>query len=300
MGDLFGQRLSVDTICTIQQQCAQGLAQFEEQAKQARRKTSGKLHQALLSGLLSNLGTLLENREYLGARNRKFMIHPGSGLAKKTPKWVMAFELIETTKLFARTVAKIDPQWIEPQAQHLVKSSYSEPHWEMKRAQVVAFEQVTLFGLPIVNRRRVHYGPIAPAEARELLIRRALVEGEYRTKADFFAYNRSLIEEVEDLEDRARKRDILSSIPGIGQIAAAAILTFLPEIGALGRKQAGSLAGLVPHNRESGQWKGKSFISGGRKPLRDALYMPALVAMRFNPDLKAVNRRAKLTHLGGL
>ncbi|HBN59516.1 MAG TPA: hypothetical protein DD442_04795, partial [Halomonas sp.] len=105
----------------------------EEQAKQARRKTSGKLHQALLSGLLSNLGTLLENREYLGARNRKFMIHPGSGLAKKTPKWVMAFELIETTKLFARTVAKIDPQWIEPQAQHLVKSSYSEPHWEMKR-----------------------------------------------------------------------------------------------------------------------------------------------------------------------
>lgn len=85
----------------------------------------------------------------------------------------------------------------------------------------------------------------------------------------------------------ARKRDILSSIPGIGQIAAAAILTFLPEIGTLGRKQAGSLAGLVPHNRESGQWKGKSFISGGRKPLRDALYMPALVAMRFNPDLKA-------------
>ena len=103
-------------------------SESEEQAKQARRKTSGKLHQALLSGLLSNLGTLLENREYLGARNRKFMIHPGSGLAKKTPKWVMAFELIETTKLFARTVAKIDPQWIEPQAQHLVKGSYSEPH----------------------------------------------------------------------------------------------------------------------------------------------------------------------------
>ncbi|HBM29285.1 MAG TPA: ATP-dependent RNA helicase HrpA, partial [Halomonas sp.] len=181
----------------------------EEQAKQARRKTSGKLHQALLSGLLSNLGTLLENREYLGARNRKFMIHPGSGLAKKTPKWVMAFELIETTKLFARTVAKIDPQWIEPQAQHLVKSSYSEPHWEMKRAQVVAFEQVTLFGLPIVARRRVHYGPIAPQESRELFIRRALVEGEFQTKGEFFAHNRALIEEVEALEDRARRRDIL-------------------------------------------------------------------------------------------
>ncbi|NDL71919.1 ATP-dependent RNA helicase HrpA [Vreelandella alkaliphila] len=181
----------------------------EEQAKQMRRKTSGKLHQALLSGLLSNLGTLLENREYLGARNRKFMIHPGSGLAKKTPKWVMAFELIETTKLFARTVAKIDPQWIEPQAQHLVKSSYSEPHWEMKRAQVVAFEQVTLFGLPIVARRRVHYGPIAPQESRELFIRRALVEGEFQTKGEFFAHNRALIEEVEALEDRVRRRDIL-------------------------------------------------------------------------------------------
>ena len=181
----------------------------EDQAKQARRKTSGKLHQALLSGLLSHLGTLLENREYLGARNRKFMIHPGSGLAKKTPKWVMAFELIETTKLFARTVAKIDPQWIEPQAEHLVKRSYSEPHWEMKRAQVVAFEQVTLFGLPIVARRRVHYGPIAPQESRELFIRRALVEGEFQTKGAFFAHNRALIDEVEALEDRARRRDIL-------------------------------------------------------------------------------------------
>ncbi|RUR36122.1 ATP-dependent RNA helicase HrpA [Vreelandella populi] len=183
--------------------------QSEEQARQARRKTSGKLHQALLSGLLSNLGTLLENREYLGARNRKFMIHPGSGLAKKSPKWVMAFELIETTKLYARTVAKIDPQWIEPQAQHLVKRSYSEPHWEQKRAQVVAFEQVTLFGLPIVARRRVHYGPIAPQESRELFIRRALVEGEFTTQGTFFAHNRALIDEVEALEDRARRRDIL-------------------------------------------------------------------------------------------
>ncbi|MGO2263587.1 ATP-dependent RNA helicase HrpA [Halomonas sp.] len=181
----------------------------EEQARQARRKTSGKLHQALLSGLLSNLGTVVENREYLGARNRKFMIHPGSGLAKKSPKWLMAFELIETTKLYARTVAKIDPQWIEPQAQHLVKRSYSEPHWEQKRAQVVAFEQVTLFGLPIVARRRVHYGPIAPKESRELFIRRALVEGEFTTQGAFFAHNRALIDEVEALEDRARRRDIL-------------------------------------------------------------------------------------------
>ncbi|MCW4151031.1 ATP-dependent RNA helicase HrpA [Halomonas sp. 18H] len=180
-----------------------------ESARQAQRDNAVQLHKALLPGLLSHLGQFHENREYLGARNRKFMIHPGSGLAKKTPKWLMAFELIETSRLFARTVARIDPQWIEPAAGHLVKRSYSEPHWEMKRAQVVAFEQVTLFGLPIVARRRVHYGPIAPQEARELFIRRALVEGEFRTRGEFFAHNRALVEEVEDLEDRARKRDIL-------------------------------------------------------------------------------------------
>ncbi|MCS2609007.1 ATP-dependent RNA helicase HrpA [Halomonas dongshanensis] len=181
----------------------------EEQARQARHTTSGKLHQALLSGLLSHIGMLTENREYLGARNRKFNIHPGSGMAKKSPKWLMAFELVETSKLFARTVAKIEPQWIEPQALHLVKRSYSDPHWEMKRAQVVAKEQITLFGLPIVSGRRVHYGTIDPDESRTLFIRRALVEGEYRTQAAFFAHNRALIEEVESLEDRARRRDIL-------------------------------------------------------------------------------------------
>ncbi|TFH85556.1 ATP-dependent RNA helicase HrpA [Billgrantia azerbaijanica] len=176
---------------------------------QARRQNAVQLHKALLPGLLSHLGMLTENREYLGARNRKFVIHPGSGLARKSPKWLMAFELVETTKLFARTVAKIEPQWIEPVAGHLVKRSYSEPHWEMKRAQVVAKEQVTLFGLPIVTGRTVHYGPIAPREARELFIRRALVEGEFRTKGAFFAHNRALVEEVEELEDRARRRDIL-------------------------------------------------------------------------------------------
>ncbi|PMR72302.1 ATP-dependent RNA helicase HrpA [Billgrantia endophytica] len=177
--------------------------------ERARRESAVQLHKALLPGLLSHLGLLTENREYLGARNRKFFIHPGSGLAKRSPKWLMAFELVETTKLFARTVAKVEPQWIEPLAGHLVKRTYSEPRWEMKRAQVVANEQVTLFGLPIVAGRKVHYGPIAPQESRELFIRRALVEGEFRTKGEFFDYNRALVEEVEDLEDRARKRDIL-------------------------------------------------------------------------------------------
>ncbi|MBW6392260.1 ATP-dependent RNA helicase HrpA [Billgrantia antri] len=181
----------------------------DQARQQVRRQSAVQLHKALLPGLLSHLGLLTENREYLGARNRKFVIHPGSGLAKKSPKWVMAFELVETTRLFARTVAKIEPQWIEPVAEHLVKRSYSDPHWEMKRAQVVAKEQVTLFGLPIVAGRSIHYGPVAPREARELFIRRALVEGEFRTKGEFFDYNRALVEEIEDLEDRARKRDIL-------------------------------------------------------------------------------------------
>ena len=175
----------------------------------ARRQYAVQLHKALLPGLLSHLGMLTENREYLGARNRKFVIHPGSGLARKSPKWLMAFELVETTRLFARTVARIEPQWIEPEARHLVKRSYSEPHWEMKRAQVVAKEQVTLFGLPIVSGRSVHYGSIAPREARELFIRRALVEGDFRTQGEFFDYNRALVEEVGELEERARKRDIL-------------------------------------------------------------------------------------------
>ncbi|SFT83794.1 ATP-dependent RNA helicase HrpA [Halomonas saccharevitans] len=177
--------------------------------REARRERAVSLHKALLTGLLSNIGLLTENREYLGARNRKFVVHPGSGLAKKSPKWLMAFELVETTKLFARTAAKIEPQWIEPLAGHLVKRSYAEPHWEMKRAQVVATEQVTLFGLPIVTGRKVNFGPIDPAASRELFIRRALVEGEFKTRGDFFAHNRALVEEVEDLEDRARKRDIL-------------------------------------------------------------------------------------------
>ncbi|GHB29356.1 ATP-dependent RNA helicase HrpA [Salinicola rhizosphaerae] len=171
---------------------------------------ANRLHQALLAGLLSNLGQLQpESREFLGARNRKFVIHPSSGLSKKPPKWVMAGELVETSRLFARDAARIQPEWIEPQAAHLIKRAYSDPHWERKRAQVIAREQVTLFGLPIVTGRRVDYAKVAPGEARELFIRRALVEGDFETRASFFAHNRALVAEVEELEDRARKRDIL-------------------------------------------------------------------------------------------
>lgn len=167
------------------------------------------LHQALLSGLLSNIGFLQENKEYLGARNRKFYLHPGSKAGKKSPKWMMAAEMVETSKLFARMVAKIDPRWAEPLAGHLVKHHYSDPHWEKKAARVAVLEKVTLFGLPLVTGRKVDLGPIHPEEAREIFIRSALVEGDYRTQAPFMAHNQALLNEVQTLEDKARKKDIL-------------------------------------------------------------------------------------------
>ncbi|OPX56002.1 ATP-dependent helicase HrpA [Oceanospirillum multiglobuliferum] len=167
------------------------------------------VHQSLLSGLLGNLGTLLEDREYLGARNRKFYLFPGSVLYKKKPRWVMAADLVETSKLYARCVAKIEPEWIERYAKHLTKNSHNEPHWEKKRAQVVALENVSLYGLPIVMNRKVHYGPIDPVISREIFIRSALVEGQYQTQAAFFRHNQGVVAEIEHLESKVRRRDIL-------------------------------------------------------------------------------------------
>lgn len=167
------------------------------------------LHQALLSGLLSNMGFQQENKEFLGARQRKFFVHPSSKLAKKPPKWLMAAELVETTKLFARMVAKIEPEWAEPLAQHLIKRDYSSPHWEKKAARVAAFEKITLFGLPLIAARKVDYSKLDPVLSRELFIRAALVEGDYHTQAPFMVHNQALLNEVQILEDKARKRDIL-------------------------------------------------------------------------------------------
>ena len=166
------------------------------------------LHRALLTGLLGNLGIKQEDQSWLGARNRRFYIFPGSGLFKKGPKWLIAAELVETARLYARTVAKIDPDWIEPAARHLVRRSYSEPHWEKRVAQVAATERVTLYGLPIVVGRRVNYGPLDPVAAREIFIRHALVEQEFHCKAPFFQHNRELLLEMEELEAKARRRDI--------------------------------------------------------------------------------------------
>ncbi|KEI72684.1 ATP-dependent RNA helicase HrpA [Endozoicomonas elysicola] len=169
----------------------------------------GDVHKALLSGLLSQLGSKDDEADYMGARNRRFYLFPGSTLYKRKPKWVMAAELVETSRLFARTSAKLEPQWIEPLASHLVKRNYFEPHWEKKRAQVVAFEQVTLYGLIVVGRRRINYGAIDPVVAREIFIREALVEGHFESKGEFQKHNLALIDEVDELEAKSRRRDIL-------------------------------------------------------------------------------------------
>ncbi len=168
------------------------------------------VHTSLLAGLLSHIGLKdTDKNEYLGARSAKFAIFPGSALFKKQPKLVMSAELVETSRLWARVNAKIEPEWIEPLAQHLVKRTYSEPHWEKDQAAVMAYERVTLYGVPIVANRKVNYGRIDPEASRELFIRNALVEGDWRTHHKFFADNRKLLTEVEELEHRARRRDIL-------------------------------------------------------------------------------------------
>ena len=169
-----------------------------------------QIHISLLSGLLSHIGLKdTDSFEYIGARSAKFAISPGSVLFKKSPQWVMAAELVETSRLWGRVVAAIKPEWAEPLAQHLVKRTYSEPHWEKSAGAVMAFEKVTLYGIPIVASRKVNYGSIDPEVARDLFIRHALVEGDWQTHHKFFSENRKLLAEVEELENRARRRDIL-------------------------------------------------------------------------------------------
>jgi ATP-dependent helicase HrpA len=171
--------------------------------------TYESLHTALLAGFLSHIGQKTDDQYYLGARNKRFMIFPGSNQFKRKPKWCLAAELVETSRLYGRMVASIQPQWIEPQAQHLVKRQYFEPHWEKKRGQVVAFEQVTLFGLIIVPKRRVGYEQIDQKVARDIFIREALVGASIQTKGSFLAANQALKESLEALEDKSRRRDIV-------------------------------------------------------------------------------------------
>jgi ATP-dependent helicase HrpA len=172
-----------------------------------------EIHQALLAGLLSHVGVKdargRGRGEYLGARGARFAIFPGSRLARRAPDWVMVAELVETSRLWGRVAARIDPAWVEPLAEHLVKRSYSEPRWHKRRGSVVATERVTLYGLPVVAGRAVAYGSIDPALSRELFIRKALLEGDWDTRHAFVRDNQRLLEEVEELEHRARRRDLL-------------------------------------------------------------------------------------------
>ncbi|MBJ9698264.1 ATP-dependent RNA helicase HrpA [Burkholderia cenocepacia] len=172
--------------------------------------TYEQIHLALLTGLLGNLGMKADDDpHYLGARGIKFYLWPGSALAKKAGRWVMAAELVETSRLYARCLAKIEPEWVEKIGAHLLKKSLSEPHWEKRPAQVSAFERATLYGLPIYHRRRVAFGKQDLARARELFIRGALVEGEFDTKLPFFAHNRKLLADIEQLEHKSRRQDVL-------------------------------------------------------------------------------------------
>ncbi|MEO6472377.1 MAG: ATP-dependent RNA helicase HrpA, partial [Aeromicrobium sp.] len=190
-------------------------SQLRQTAKDLRMKPGNTgadpdvIHQALLEGLLSHIGLKdTDGREYAGARNSRFMVFPGSGLAKKPPRWIMAGELVETTRLWGRTNAKIQPEWIERAAGHLSKRSYSEPHWSIKRGAVMAREKVTVYGLPVVVDRLVTYSQVDPVVSRDLFIRHALVQGEWKTNHRFFAHNRELLDEVDEIEDRVRRRDL--------------------------------------------------------------------------------------------
>ena len=196
----------------IHGQLKQVLRQMDIEVPPLREETADTraVHMSLLSGLLSHVGLKdPDKHEYLGGRGARFAIFPGSALFKKQPRFVMAAELVETSKLWGRMVARIEPEWAEELAGDIVKRSYSEPHWERKRGAVMAYERVTLYGVPIVVQRKVSYGRIDPQTSRELFIRRALVEGDWETRHQFFHDNRKLLDEVEDLEHRARRRDIV-------------------------------------------------------------------------------------------
>jgi ATP-dependent helicase HrpA len=177
--------------------------------RDAGRAPSAEVTKSMLAGLLSHVGLRdPDTRDYLGARGARFAIFPGSGLFKKPPSWVVAAELVETSRLWARENARVDPAWVERLAEHLVKRTYSEPHWERKRGAVMAYVKVTLYGVPLAERRPVTYSSIDPELCRELFIRHALVEGDWQTRHRFFHANRALLDEVEELEDRVRRRDL--------------------------------------------------------------------------------------------
>ena len=185
-----------------------GIRESQEEADPAR------IHAALTAGLLSHIGLRdetkgRESREFQGARNTKFVLAPGSVLTKRPPRWVVVAELVETSRLYGRIAARIEPEGVERISAHLVQRTYSEPHWDAPRGAVMAYERVTLYGLPLVPRRHVNYAQVEPELARELFIRHALVEGDWQTRHHFFRDNARMREELEEIEERARRRDLI-------------------------------------------------------------------------------------------
>ena len=170
-----------------------------------------RIHKALLAGLLSHVANWYEDRDYLGARNRKLQIFPGSSQTKKKPKWLLAAEIVETSRIFARTVAKIEPQWILGINDSLLKKHYYEPHWQMRSGRVMAFERISLYGLIVSDKHKVHYGPIDSEESRRIMIRSALVENRCKQSIGFMRHNLQLLQELEQLEAKFRRKDIVAS-----------------------------------------------------------------------------------------
>ncbi|HKE94151.1 MAG TPA: ATP-dependent RNA helicase HrpA, partial [Povalibacter sp.] len=210
----------------------------------------GDLHQAILTGFLGGIGMLDERREYEGARGTRFVIAPGTPLASKPPKWVVAANLMETTRLYARMVAAVEPQWIESAGAHLIKRSHSEPHWVEERGFVAAFEATSLYGLPLSSRRRVNYGQVAPLEAQQIFVREALVEGRGKLRAGFATRNRALRTQIERVEAKIRRRDVLVDEQALCDFYAA----HLPE-------QVNSIAALEKWLRESAAHEAKLNMS---------------------------------------
>jgi len=174
-----------------------------------RQQSYDAIHRSLLIGLLANIGYKNEGKEFLGARNKSLWFFPGSSLFKVPPKWMVSAEIIETSQVYARTNARIDPAWIEDKAKHLLKYHYSNPHWEKKRSQVVALEQASLYGLILHTDKKTSYGRINPTETKEIFIRCALITGDFDSRAKFYLHNRKLVEELESLEAKSRRRDII-------------------------------------------------------------------------------------------
>ena len=195
----------------------------------------GDLHQAILTGFLGGIGMLDERREYEGARGTRFVIAPGTPLASKPPKWIVAASLMETTRLYARMVAAVEPQWIEAAGEHLIKRSYSEPHWVRERGFVAAFESTALYGLTLASRRRVNFGSVDPKQAQQIFVREALVEGHTDFRARFLDTNRSLRRDVEALEAKIRRRDILTDEQAIVDFYASRLPADVNSISTLQR-----------------------------------------------------------------